>query len=107
MINRTGYLFNCLILFIMMSVSVNLPAENQNGQDIKIKMPKSKGSIYELLNRVSGQSGYLFIYDSQLIENDKSARIPAGEYSLQAAVHKITGNDQLKIRIMGNHILLY
>ena len=91
----------------MMSVPAILPAENQNGQEIKIKMPKSRGSIYELLNRISGQSGYLFIYDSQLIENDKMARIPAGEYTLQEAVHKITGNDELKIRIMGNHILLY
>ncbi len=91
----------------MMAVPAILPAENQNGQDIKIKMPKCRGSIYELLNRVSGQSGYLFIYDSQLIENDRIARIPAGEYSLQEAVHKITGNDELKIRIMGNHILLY
>ncbi len=90
-----------------MSDPVNVLADDQNGQNIKINMPKSKGSIYELLNRVSGQSGYLFIYDSQLIENDKVARIPAGEYTLQEAVHKITGNDELKIRIMGNHILLY
>ena len=43
----------------------------------------------------------------QLIDNDKEAKIAAGDFSLTQAVHIITGNKDLNIRILGNHALLY
>lgn len=73
---------------------------------LKLKLDKDKGTIYELLNHVSEKSGYQFIYDSQIINNDKKIKIKKGEYSLREAIYTITGSNQWKINIIGKHILL-
>lgn len=96
-----------LLICFSFLFSGNLRAYDISVEDIKIQLPKSKGSIYQLLNKVSELSGYMFIYDSQLIDNDKVVRISSGEYTLPEAIRIITGNDQLNTRIVGNHILIY
>ena len=72
----------------------------------KITLNSERKTIYLLLNEVSEQSGYSFIYDSKIIENDKKVTVKKGEYSLKEAIISITGNNQLKIEILNNHILI-
>ena len=48
--------------------------------DVVVRIVKNRGTVYELLKDISGQSGYLFIYDSQIIENDKVVKIAKGAY---------------------------
>lgn len=72
----------------------------------KIELSKNKGTIYQLLKEVSDKSGYLFIYDSQIVNNDKTVKIPKKEYTLRDIIYAITGNEHLNIKIVGNHILL-
>ncbi|MDR3260770.1 MAG: carboxypeptidase-like regulatory domain-containing protein, partial [Tannerella sp.] len=97
-------LFACL-LFSLMAAYVQA---GDDGEALarKIQLSKSKGTVYQLLREVSGQSGYLFIYDSQLIRNDRVVKIRKGEYSLAEAIRMITGNERLKIEVLGKHILL-
>jgi len=95
------------LICLLIPLSVTMRADDIGTQEIKILLTKSNGSIYKLLNMVSEQSGLLFIYDSQLIDNDKIVRIPSGRFSLTEAIRIITGNSQLYIRIVGNHVLLY
>ena len=71
-----------------------------------VKITTTKGSRYQLLRQVSDQTGYYFIYDSQVINNDEEVKIRKGEYTVRNAIHLITGNEQIKIGILGNHILL-
>lgn len=101
------YSFNLLIVCFSLLLTVNLRADEESFQEVKIQLAKGKGSIYQLLNQVSEQSGYMFIYDSQLIDNDKVVKVPVGEYTLTDAIRLITGNNQINIRTIGNHILLY
>jgi hypothetical protein len=42
-----------------------------------------------------------------LIDNDKEVKISSGDFSLTEAVHLITGNNSLNIRILGNHVLIF
>jgi hypothetical protein len=72
----------------------------------KIKISTGRGTIYQLLQEVSAQSGYAFIYDSRIMDNDKRVSVRRGEYTLKDAIYIITGNKQLKIDVLGNHILL-
>lgn len=80
-------------------------AQEQDPLNQKIGLKKTKGSVYELLKQISDQTGYLFVYDSRIVENDKSARIPKGVYTLQEAILTIAGKD-IAIHIEGKHILL-
>ena len=72
----------------------------------EVKISKNKGTVYELLKQLSDQSGYLFIYDSQIIDNNKTIKISKGSYTLAEAIRAITRNERLRIDVVGNHILL-
>ena len=104
MINTLFYRFlNCLLFFL---IATTLQANDEDILNNKVNLSKNKGSIYQLLKEVSDQSGYLFIYDSQIINNDQSIKIRKGEYTLREAIYSITGRTDLQIDIIGNHILL-
>ncbi len=98
----------CRLLFVCMfsSFIANIQASEHNVLDSIVQISKNKGTIYELLKDLSEQSGYLFIYDSQIIDNDKKVKITKGEYSLRDAIYLITGNNRLQIDLSGTYILL-
>ncbi len=72
-----------------------------------VRLPKIKGTVYSLLSDVSQQSGYMFIYDSKVIDNDAVVKIKGGERSIRQAVYDIVGNTSLEFQVMGTHILDY
>lgn len=86
-----------------------IPMNAQNGNVLGqvIRLPKSKGNIYQLLGLVTERSGYLFIYDSKIIDNEQTTSIKGGDYTIQEAIYAITGNKNLAIRAIENHLLLY
>ena len=71
-----------------------------------IHLSKEKNTVYRLLDKVSEQTGFLFIYDSKLIDNEKRVRIPKGDYTIRQAIYLITGNKELSLRVIGDHILI-
>lgn len=81
-------------------------AEDTDWLNRKVILKQTEGTIYELLRQVSEQTDYLFIYDSQLIDNDRKVKLNKKEYTLREAIYNITGNWQLRIELIGNHILL-
>lgn len=93
----------CLLLIF---IPIILQADDGNILNRKVKITKSKETVYQLLKQISDQTGYLFIYDSQQINNDKVVKIRKGEYTIREAIYTITGNNKLEIRIIRNHILL-
>lgn len=100
------YLFRYIITLLFVFMTIAIWGSDGDVLNRKIQLSKNKGTIYQLLKEVSDKSGYLFIYDSQIISNDKKVKIPKREYTLQDAIHIITGNSRLNIRVLGNHILL-
>jgi len=75
--------------------------------DRNINMERKKGTVYELLNRVSERSGMLFIYEKGVVNNDQRATIAAGVYTLRDAILQITGEKDLQLKVIDNHVLLY
>lgn len=90
----------CVIVFPLF-------AQESNVLENRIHLPKSKGSIYQLLNMITDRSDYLFIYDSKVVNNEQKGKIAKGTYTIREAILRITGNDKLGMRIIGRHILLY
>lgn len=101
------YLNRIFVICMFLSLlAVNIQADGQVELDKKVLVTKNKGTIYELLKNLSEQSGYLFIYDSRIIENDRKVKVTGGEYSLREAIRLITGNKNLQISISGEYLLL-
>ncbi|MDH6533574.1 carboxypeptidase-like regulatory domain-containing protein [Parabacteroides sp. 52] len=97
----------CFWGFLLFLTTSSLKADNEDVLSRLIPINKGKGSIYKMLGQITDHSGYLFIYDSNLIENDKEVKIKTGTYTIRAAIHLITGNDNIGLKVIGNHILIY
>ena len=57
-----------------------------------------------MLGLVTERSGYLFIYDSKIIDNEQTTSIKGGDYTIQEAIYAITGNKKLAIRAIENNL---
>lgn len=97
-------LIGCLSLLLAI---LPIAAQSQQVLGQVIQLPKTKASVYQLLALVTEQSGYLFIYDSNIIDNEQTISLKGGNYTIREAIDQITGNKQLAIRTLDNHILLY
>ena len=63
-----------LTLTLVIMSELHLSAQN-NPSDRTFKISESRGSAYDLLNKISTQTGSLFIYDSKAVDNKKRGRI--------------------------------
>lgn len=101
-----SYIIICLLSWLLPLQALPARADNDDILNQKIELPKSKGTIYELLEKVTEHSGYLFIYDSRIIKNEKIVNIKKGTYTIRQAIYEITDNHQLSLRVIGNYILI-
>lgn len=86
--------------------STHLPADSVRLPALTVRLSRGRHSVYQWLGQITHLTGYLFIYDSRTIDNERIVRLPAGDYLLAEAIRRITGNDHIRSRIIGNHILL-
>lgn len=90
----------------MLFITVNVRAGGGDVLERIIRLPGAKGTIYALLGTVSEQSGCLFIYDSSIINNDSIVKVRKKSCSVRQAIYEITGNKNLELKVLGNHILI-
>jgi len=81
-------------------------ADDDDPLNRRIVFSKRKDTVYRLLKDVTARTGLMFVYDSQVIDNDRKTTVPKGEYTLRDAIRVITRKQDLRIDIVGNHVLL-
>lgn len=84
-----------------------LRADDDEVLNRMVQFSKSKQTVYQWLEQVSKQTGYLFIYDSKLINNEQMVKLKAGSRTVKQALYEIIGNTQLAFRVIGNHLLIH
>jgi len=94
------------ILLITMIDGMRAAEDDDSPLNRKISLARQTGTVYRLLKEVSDRSGFMFIYDSKVINNDRRVSIPQGEYTLGEAIRLITRKPELQIDVLGNHVLL-
>jgi len=57
--------FACIILAF---IAINLQADDSDVLAQKVRFTTGRGTVYQLLQEISAQSGYSFIYDSRIID---------------------------------------
>ena len=99
---------SCLLPIICICFAfVPLQAQSDVLSEFLVQLPNRKGTTYEILNHISDLTGYLFMYDSKVINSNRIVRISPGKYSLKEAIRRVTGDNQIDAKVFGNHILLY
>jgi hypothetical protein len=73
----------------------------------QISLPRQQTTIYGALSQLSKQTGYFFIYDSELVNNDQRIRLSSSTQDLQSWLKTILDDPGLDYRIIENHILIY
>ncbi len=88
-----------------------LPASKASPQtdvfEQQITLPRQQTTIYDALSQLTRQSGFFFIYDSDLINNDQRIRLSSSTQNLRLWLATILDDPGLKYKIIENHILIY
>lgn len=99
--------YSVLLLIFLMSFFANYSLCNsKDSLDKIIYLQKGRYTVYTLLNSVSDASGYMFIYDSKLVNNDIKIKIESGNRTVKEAVEEILNNKDLNLIVEGRHILI-
>jgi len=96
----------CLFLFFMCLAVTLLVAQTDEPLQRSLSLPKQKSTVYELLNKIGELSGYNFIYDSKLVDNERKVKIAAATYSLRDAVFLVLGSNSFSLKIVDRYILI-
>jgi hypothetical protein len=90
-------------MFMAMTLSAAQPDEPLRRS---LSLPKQKSTVYELLNRIGELSGYNFIYDSKITDNDRKVKMAAGAYTLRNAIFYVLGSDDFTLKVVDRYILI-
>lgn len=104
---RNFYIQFLIVCMLLCACVTSQAAGTDDLLNKRITIPRSKGTIYQLLNLITERTELLFIYDSNIINNEQEASISKGEFSIKEAIHIITGNSSLTLRLIDNHILIH
>ncbi|MBP1641260.1 MAG: putative outer membrane protein involved in nutrient binding [Bacteroidetes bacterium] len=91
------------ILFITITLLV---AQTHEPLQRLLSLPRQKSTVYELLNTIGELSGYSFIYDSKVADNERKVKLPAGTYTLRDAIYRILGNTNYTLSVVDRYILI-
>jgi hypothetical protein len=75
--------------------------------DQNIVLQGQNSSIYSILNQISAQTGYYFVYDTDILNSNRRVRLRTAEKPLSAWLEELTGDNSLDFHIIENHILVY
>ncbi|MCL2728374.1 MAG: carboxypeptidase-like regulatory domain-containing protein, partial [Bacteroidales bacterium] len=93
----------CIGIFLLCT----LPSTTADTLDQRIYLQGGRGSVYELLKKVSERSQCLFIYEKGVVNNEQRVRIASGSYTIREAILLITGEKDLQMKMIGQYILLF
>lgn len=97
----------CLLFFGLLFIAAGtIRAGGDDVLDRVISLPKMKGTVYSLLGKVSERSGYFFVYDSKVVNNDVVTKTKEKDCTIRQAIYEITGNRRLVLKVIGGHILI-
>lgn len=95
----------------LLLVALWLMPASTHAQDVdlesKVSLPRQTTTIYSLLNQISHQTGYFFVYDSQLINNNRRVSIKRIRAPLRKLLDELLDDPHLKYKVLGYHILIY
>lgn len=104
--SASSYLPAPYILVMCLFMVFPARAAHEDALDRMIRLPQSKGTVYKLLEIVTDISGYHFIYDSEIIDNEQESTLEDGDYTIRQAIYQITGNTSLTLEVIGSHVAI-
>lgn len=73
----------------------------------EVSLSRQNSSIYSVLNQISGQTGYYFVYDTDILNSDKRVRVRGDKKTVSSWLSEIIDDPSLDFNIIENHVLVY
>lgn len=103
----SNFFFRACLMTLLTGLSVSLLAARQDILDREITIPRQNTTLYGLLSQISRQTGYFFIYDSELVDNNRRVRTAAVTGSLGALLSAFLDDPGLQFMVVDRHIVIY
>jgi len=97
-----------LFMFLLLVMVLPLSGKSQTCLlDVEVTLQRQNSTVYSLLNQISRQTGCFFIYDSDLIDNNRRVSIRRSRKDIRSFLHEILNDPSLSYQTIQNHILIY
>lgn len=100
-------MYRRLSIFLFFIISTNLLSAQESVLDRKISLAPQRSTIYNILNQITESTGFFFIYDSNLVENEKQVDVDSDSIPLRQCLSQILEDERLDFKIIERHILIY
>lgn len=95
------------VFLLFFSFTSSFLNAQENVFEQKIVIEPQRATVYELLNKVTESTGYYFIYDSKIVNSDRSSKISSKSNTLKQVLDEILDDNSLDYKIVEKHILFF
>jgi hypothetical protein len=98
-----------LLVYGLLAASPSDDEKNKDCQvlDQTVHLPRQSTTVYDALNQISRQIGLYFVYDSDLIDNDRRIRLQRSSRSTREFLAEILDDPALDYLVLDQHILVF
>jgi len=79
----------------------------ENILERQVKLPGSSIRVARALSEVSRLTGYVFTYDTKIINEDRVFTLPHADIPISELLDSVTGDPGIRYSVIGKHIILY
>ena len=97
----------CICYAGFLLLLINSAAGQEAMLEKLLTIPKQNTTLYNALNLISQKADVLFIYDSQVVENNKRVKLEARNEPLHQVLDEILTSPGISYKVIGQHILIY
>jgi hypothetical protein len=73
----------------------------------RVKMPENSIRASRALSELSRLTGYIFTYDTRIIDEDRVFTLPSSDVSVRELLDSVTGDSNIRYSVIEKHIILY
>jgi hypothetical protein len=75
--------------------------------NMRVKLPGSTIKASRALGEVSRLTGYIFTYDTRILNSEKTFKLPSYDMPVREILDSVTGNPDIMYSVIDRHIILY
>jgi len=103
----SNFFFRACLITLLTGLTAIPLAARQDILDREITIPRQTTTLYGLFSQISRQTGYFFIYDSELVDNNRRVRTGAVTGRLGDMLSAFLDDPGLQFMVVDRHIVIY
>lgn len=107
LITKTSFRLFCPVLFYCFFFLPFHSYSQEELPEVSVSLPRQTNTIYSLLNQISRESGFFFIYDSEVVDNNRRVSVRRSQQDIRQWLDEILDDPTLQFKLIQRHILIF